>query len=184
MLGYHVDAELSRIKGRTHCRGRRAQRNPRKREKTDESVNSKLVGAGLAAWIVLEILSFALVVRAVGLLAAIALAIGASLLGLSDVKRLLDFLRTRVAAKAKGESGAVADGAMLDAAMQALASILLILPGFASDFVGLALKSPSVRQNLARRLRSRSKAADPRLIDLDPREWRREARRPRRSVAK
>ncbi|MBM3576511.1 MAG: FxsA family protein [Alphaproteobacteria bacterium] len=147
-------------------------------------MNSKLIGAALAAWIVLEILSFALVVRAVGLLVAIALAIGASLLGLSDVKRLLDFLRARVAAKAKGGGGVMADGAMLDGAMQALASILLILPGFASDFVGLALKSPSVRENVARRLRARSGVADPRLIDLDPREWRREARRPRRSAAK
>lgn len=148
------------------------------------SVNSKLVGAAVAAWIVLEILSFALVVRAVGLVAAILLAIGASLLGLADIKRLVDFFRMRVAAKARGQSGAFADGAMLDGAMQAFASILLILPGFASDFVGLALKSPSVRQSLARRLRSRSKGSDPRLIDLDPREWRREARRPRRSMAK
>jgi UPF0716 protein FxsA len=146
-------------------------------------VNSKLVGAGLAAWIVLEILAFALVVRAVGLLAAIAIAIGASLLGLADVRRLLDFFRERVAARARGETAVVADGAMLDGALQALASFLLILPGFASDFVGLALKSPSVRQSLVRRLRSRNKTGDPRLIDLDPREWRRETRRPRRSAA-
>ena len=169
---------MSRIKGRTYRRGRgRPQRS-------DDSVKSKLVGAILATWIVLEILCFALVVRAVGLLAAIALAVGASLLGLSDVRRLLDFVRAGLAAKAKGESSALHDGAFLDAAMQALASILLILPGFASDFVGLALKSPSVRQSLARRLRARSGNADPRLIDLDPREWRRDARRPRRTAPK
>ncbi|MGD9543962.1 MAG: FxsA family protein [Methylocystis sp.] len=151
-------------------------------------MKSKLIGAVLATWIVLEILCFALVVRAVGLLAAIVLAIGASLLGLSDVRRLLDFLRAGLAARAKGESSAMADGAMLDGGMQALASILLILPGFASDFVGLALKSPSVRQSLARWLRARAGSGDPRVIDLDPREWRREARsgraRPRRSEAK
>ncbi|QGM94212.1 FxsA family protein [Methylocystis rosea] len=147
-------------------------------------MKSKLVGAVLATWIVLEILCFALVVRAVGLLAAIALALGASLLGLSDVRRLLDFVRAGIAAKARGESSATLDGAMLDGALQALASILLILPGFASDFVGLALKSPSVRQSLARRLRARSGNADPRLIDLDPREWRRDARRPRRTAPK
>jgi UPF0716 protein FxsA len=88
-----------------------------------------------------------------------------------------------VAARARGETAVVADGAMLDGALQALASFLLILPGFASDFVGLALKSPSVRQSLVRRLRSRNKTGDPRLIDLDPREWRRETRRPRRSAA-
>jgi UPF0716 protein FxsA len=168
---------MSRIKGRADCRARSGG-------ETEKLVNSKLVGAAVAAWIVLEILAFALVVRAVGLLAAIVLAIGASLLGLADVKRLLDFFRERVAARARGESVTAADGAMLDGALQALASILLILPGFASDFVGLALKSPSVRQSLARRWRSRAKTADPRLIDLDPREWRRETRRPRRSVAK
>lgn len=139
-------------------------------------MKSKLIGAVLATWIVLEILCFALVVHAVGLLAAIALALGASLLGLSDVRRLLDFVRAGLAAKARGESSAKLDGAMLDGALQALASILLILPGFASDFVGLALKSPSVRQSLARRLRARAGDADPRIIDLDPREWRREAK--------
>jgi len=153
-------------------------------------VKSKLVGVVLAAWIVLEIVCFALVVRALGLLGAMAIALGSSLLGLSDVKRLLPFVRDRVAAKAKGVNAvnAKGDGAVLDTGLQALASILLILPGFASDFVGLALKSPSVRQSLARRLRARSKRADPRVIDLDPDEWRREARsarsRPRRSGAK
>jgi UPF0716 protein FxsA len=154
-------------------------------------VNTKLVGGILAAWIVLEILCFALVVRAVGLLVAIAIALGTSLLGLSDARRILDFVRGGIAARVKGGSSAMADGAMLDramldGAMQALASILLILPGFASDFVGLALKSPSVRQSLARRLQSRSRNSDPRVVDLDPREWRREARsarRPRRNAA-
>lgn len=154
-------------------------------------MKSKLVGAVLAAWIILEIVCFALVAHALGLFGAMAIALGASLLGLSDVRRLLHFLRDRVAAKARGENPVAAakgDGAMLDAALQALASILLILPGFASDFVGLALKSPSVRQSVARRLRARSGNADPRVIDLDPGEWRREARsarsRPRRSGAK
>jgi UPF0716 protein FxsA len=149
-------------------------------------VNSKLVGGALAAWIVLEILCFALVVRAVGLLVAIAIALGTSLLGLSDARRILDFVRSGIAARAKGGSSGWADGAMLDGAMQALASILLILPGFASDFVGLALKSPSMRQSLARRLQARSRNSDPRVVDLDPREWRREARtarRPRRNAA-
>jgi UPF0716 protein FxsA len=154
--------------------------------RSDDSVNTKLVGGALAAWIVLEILCFALVVRAVGLLVAIALALGTSLLGLSDARRILDFVRGGIAARVKGGSGVMADGTMLDGAMQALASILLILPGFASDFVGLALRSPSVRQSLARRLQSRSRNSDPRVVDLDPREWRREARsarRPRRNPA-
>ncbi len=144
-------------------------------------MKSKLVGVVLAAWIVLEILAFMFVVHAVGLLAAMALAVGTSLLGLADVKRLLSFLRGRVG-KPKGERES---GAMLDGAMQALGSLLLILPGFASDFLGLALKSPSIRQNLARRLGARG-GADPRVIDLDPREWRHVTRNrsgPRRRAA-
>lgn len=131
-------------------------------------MKSKLVGVVFAAWIVIEILAFMFVVHAVGLLAATALTVGTSLLGLADVKRLLAYLRGRVG-RLKGQSES---GAMLDGALQALASLLLILPGFASDFLGLALKSPSIRQNLAQRIHARGPAADPRVIDLDPREWR------------
>jgi UPF0716 protein FxsA len=72
---------------------------------------------------------------------------------------------------------------MLDGVLQALASLLLILPGFASDVAGLALKSPSVRASLLARIRDGGKGsgkrgggksgkpAAPATIDLAPHEW-------------
>jgi UPF0716 protein FxsA len=71
---------------------------------------------------------------------------------------------------------------------------LLILPGFVSDFAGLALKSPSVRADLTRRF-GKNDAVDPpaggsSVIDLSPREWKnlddqkRTARRVRREPGK
>ncbi len=126
---------------------------------------TKLVGMALGLWLALEILAFALVLRAVGLLVAILLGLATTALGLADVKRLFALWRERGKARA--------DGAMLDGILLALASLLLILPGFASDVAGLALKSPSVRASLAGWMRARGKGGggSPRTIDLDPREW-------------
>ena len=132
---------------------------------------TKLVGLVLGSWLALEILAFAFVLRAIGLLPAIILGLGATALGLSDVKRLLSVWRDRGKLRA--------DGSMFDGALQALGSLLLILPGFASDVAGLALKSPSVRAALMTRIknggmregRSADKSGGPQTIDLAPHEW-------------
>lgn len=70
----------------------------------------------------------------------------------------------------------VAEGAMLDGTLAALGSVLLILPGFLSDLIGLALAAPSIRQLLTRRF---SKTVDKMrsqrdgVIELAPQDWRR-----------
>lgn len=128
---------------------------------------TKLIGLALGLWLVLEIIAFAFVLRAIGLLPAILLGLGTTAIGLVDVKRLLGAWRTRREWRR--------DGAMLDGGLQALASLLLILPGFASDAAGLALKSPSVRTGLIKRLRARGQneaaPGGPQTIDLSPNEW-------------
>lgn len=128
---------------------------------------TKLIGLALGLWLALEIVAFSAVLRSVGLLMAILLGLGTTALGLADIKRLLGVWRERGKFRA--------EGAMLDGALQAFASLLLILPGFASDIAGLALKSPSVRAALAGRIKNRgaarAKADGPTVIDLDPREW-------------
>ncbi|WP_330083685.1 FxsA family protein [Methylocystis iwaonis] len=128
---------------------------------------TKLIGLALGLWLALEILAFAFVLRAIGLLAAILLGLGTTALGLADVKGLLAVWRERGKWRA--------EGAMLDGAIQAFASFLLILPGFASDVAGLALKSPSVRSAVLDRIRNRGKGPDkpggPSTIDLAPHEW-------------
>lgn len=132
------------------------------------------IGLALAAWVVLEILAFIFVAHSIGLLFALLLSIATSLIGLSDIRGLLDYLKRR----AKGAGGG---DSLLDGALQALGSALLILPGFASDFVGLALKSPSLRASLAQRLNGA--ATDPRIIDLAPGEWRHDKPKARKRTA-
>jgi UPF0716 protein FxsA len=128
-------------------------------------MKSKRLGLAGVLWLSAEILAFYLVAHAIGLFAAILLGVATTFLGLSDVKRLLTFWRTR-------EGG----GATLDGALQALGSLLLIVPGFASDFAGLALKSPSVRAAIARRLRERGRDGAGGVVDLAPNEWHRVSR--------
>jgi UPF0716 protein FxsA len=128
---------------------------------------TKLISVALGLWLALEILAFAFVLHALGLLATIALGLGTTALGLADVKRLLNVWRDRGKVRR--------DGAMLDGALQALGSLLLILPGFASDVAGLALKSPSVRTAVRTRIRDGGKrpgkSEGPQTIDLAPHEW-------------
>lgn len=129
---------------------------------------SKLAAVAFAAWLVVEIVAFVLVVQFLGLLAAILLGVGTTLLGLADIKRLFVYLRSRIG---KAKSAQKAGGA-LDGGLQALGSLLLILPGFASDLIGLALKAPSIRAGLAKRMRDGAGARKgPPLIDLAPNEW-------------
>jgi UPF0716 protein FxsA len=132
---------------------------------------TKLIGLALGLWLALEIIAFAFVLRAIGLLPAILLGLGATALGLADVRRLADVWRAR----SEWRSGGDRQAGMYDGALQALASLLLILPGFASDAAGLALKSPSVRAALLARLRHEGggggEAQGPRTIDLSPNEW-------------
>jgi UPF0716 protein FxsA len=158
---------MSRIKGRADRRRLlRTGLFPRQ-ESCALNDRTKLVGLVLGLWLALEIIAFAFVLRSLGLVAAMILGLATTALGLADVKRLSAAWRERGKIRR--------DGAMLDGALQALASLLLILPGFASDVAGLALKSPSVRLALATRIRNRGQAAaktdGPQTIDLAPHEW-------------
>ncbi len=177
---------MSRIKGadrrtKDEDPGRRTQQsNVNKSQIPGLNLSlSKSLGVAIAGWLALEIVGFMLIAHAIGLFLALLLAIGTSLIGLADSRRLVDYLRSWALRRTKENK----QGAWLDGALQALGSFLLILPGFASDFAGLALKSPSVRANIMRRLAA--KTDDPRIIDLAPTEWRHLApKRSRKRAAK
>ncbi len=141
---------------------------------------SKLVAYVLATWLVIEVVAFILVVQILGLVAAIALGVGTTLLGLADVKRLFDYVKIRFSRSKEQRAAAVN---MVDGALQAFGALLLILPGFASDLVGLALKAPSIRAGVVDRIRNREASKGPPTIDLQPNEWKQidaPKRRPRR----
>jgi UPF0716 protein FxsA len=145
---------------------------------------SKLVAYVLAAWLAIEILAFVFVVQVLGVIAAIMLGVGTTLLGLADVKRLFLYVRQRLA-EPHAEAGR--GGNLLEGGIEAVGSLLLILPGFASDLVGLALKAPSVRARLADRIRGKAEATKgPKTIDLAPNEWKAvtEEKRKRRAPAR
>jgi UPF0716 protein FxsA len=134
---------------------------------------SKLLAYAIAGWILVEVIAFVIVVQILGLMAALALGVGTTLLGLADVRRLFEYLRTRAAGK-KSEApaqGAPQGVALVDGGLQALGALLLILPGFASDLIGLALKAPSIRAGVSERIRKGPKQSGPTTIDLAPTEW-------------
>jgi UPF0716 protein FxsA len=130
---------------------------------------SKFFAYALAAWLLLEALAFVIVVELFGVTAALALALATTLIGLFDIKKLFDYLGRRSGFARKAKEGEPKPD-MVETGLHALATTLLILPGFASDLVGLALKAPSIRAGIAKRLRGEGQRG-PRTIDLKPNEW-------------
>lgn len=122
-----------------------------------------------------EIAVFVLVAALVGLVPAFLLMLASSLAG---------FLLLRRAGRAGLERLRVAmgdaDPAAIDAAnagglLTVLAGMLLFLPGFLTDLIGLALLIGPVRRwcgGAARRWLRRSDPADRSTLDLAPGEWR------------
>ena len=144
-------------------------------------------------WLALEIVAFSLVAEAVGVPRAILLGVMSSLLGLILLRRAgtsaLMKLRARVDDRLLNEGD---KGHFLDEMLATVGALALLLPGFLSDLVGLALAVPVLRDRAAGWIRRKSffkgmspTGAGPRkgpaTIDLDPEEWRRaeaEARQP------
>jgi UPF0716 protein FxsA len=143
----------------------------------------KFFAYALAAWLLFEALAFVIVVELFGVTAALALALATTLIGLFDIKKLFEYLRRRSGVAREAKEGEPKPD-RVETGLQALATTLLILPGFASDLVGLALKAPSIRAGIAKRLRGEGKRG-PRTIDLKPNEWKSlDKPRKRRRVAK
>ena len=105
-----------------------------------------LVPLFLFAWPLAEIAGFVLVGRALGLWATLGLVIGTALLGAI----LLRSQGTQILREISTESreGRVPGRTLVDGAMIVVAGILLLLPGFITDIIGLALFVPSVRRLL------------------------------------
>jgi UPF0716 protein FxsA len=133
----------------------------------------------LGLWLLAEFAVFSLVVHVVGFFGAILLCLltsiaGAAMLrnvGLSAAMNLRRGLVSR-----SDEDNSAARDAMFDGALAGLGSILLILPGFVSDFFGFALAAPSIRSQLAAWLQSKPvqsghRHAAPKEIELAPQEW-------------
>jgi UPF0716 protein FxsA len=133
-----------------------------------------------------ELLVFVAVAVAIGFWNAVLLSLATSVLGILLLRSAsgisMQRLRTSVASTATMHSGS-AD------LFTGLAGILLIIPGFVTDLIALALLVPGLRGYLGRtiaRMVAPSSRQDPSIVDLDPDEWRHETpgESPQRRVGK
>ena len=121
-------------------------------------------------WILAELSVFGLVAGAIGLAGALFLTLLFSLLGLVLLRRLGGQARSllRAAFENPNHILRLSPVALRSGALAALGATLLVIPGFLSDCVGLALLLPAWRhQEMAPTPR------DPHVIDLTPRDWHR-----------
>jgi UPF0716 protein FxsA len=139
------------------------------------------LGTLLLLGLVAEIVAFIAVVDWIGAAPAVLLGIASTLLGAARLKRLGGAALTRLRDVAGGRVNQ--EDAFIDGALDAIGAVLLILPGFITDVVGLALLAPSCRDwvksrvgfstgPLAGRHTGRVRAAaPPRTIDLETGDW-------------
>jgi UPF0716 protein FxsA len=112
----------------------------------------------------------------IGFAGAILVCILTSLAGLSTLRRAGPSAILRLWQAVVGrtsEQRRLSREAVLDATLAGLGAMLLILPGFVSDLVGLALAAPSVRIWVTDRFKlgKFGRPAGPRATELAPWEW-------------
>ncbi len=126
---------------------------------------------GLGLWLFSEIFVFGLVADAIGLGGAILATLLTSLLGVVLLRRLGRTARDELKTMFKsGASARLAPGALESGVLAALGGVLLVLPGFISDCLGLVLLAPMLRHPQPPPPASAEK---PDVIDLAPQDWRR-----------
>jgi UPF0716 protein FxsA len=124
-----------------------------------------------------ELVVFILVAVAIGFLNAVLLTIATSIAGILILRQAGSLSMQRV-------RSSVASGATITAGVNGagfftvLAGVLLFLPGFVTDAIGLALLVPWIRGALgaviARAFVSSQRNTSPDIVDLAPDEWRRD----------
>jgi UPF0716 protein FxsA len=103
---------------------------------------------------VVEITVLVLVGHAIGVLATILLLVLASVAGSWLLRR--EGMRTFLAFQQAVRSGRVPQREIIDGVLLAAAGVLIVLPGFVSDVLALALLLPPVRKMMAQRLITRA----------------------------
>ena len=102
------------------------------------------------AFVLAEIAGFILVGKALGVLATLALTVLATLTGVTLLRH--QGLATLERAKTEIRARQMPARPLFDGALQALAALMMILPGFITDIIGLVLFVPALRDVIWRRL--------------------------------
>lgn len=148
------------------------------------------VTVAIIIWLAAEFMAFSLVVGKVGMTGALLIGLGTTILGFTALRRLSSDAMANL--RRRMESETAAPGNLLDGTLTALGAVFLILPGFVSDVIGLALLSPSVRRWISSVFGGKTDEtapakprSTPGVIDLDASDWRQieEPKRKRRKDA-
>lgn len=107
-----------------------------------------VVVLALVLWPLVEIAVFLQVVSWIGVLNTLAVMVAISLCGAWMVKR--QGVGTLARMRVELDDGRVPTGPMTDGGLLAAAGFLLLIPGFVTDAVGLALLAPPVRAGARR----------------------------------
>jgi UPF0716 protein FxsA len=126
------------------------------------------VAISILAWLFAELAVFLLVVQAIGLVGAICLGVLTSVIGAAMIRQVSADALAALRQAFHGREAS--EGGLLDGSLTALGGMLLLLPGFVSDGLGIALAAPSFRQWLIHRFSGRRRRR-PEVIDLSPQEW-------------
>ncbi len=126
----------------------------------------------LLALPVMELAAFVAVAAQIGVLAALVLIGATSFAGVLILRHAggSHIARMRVAL---GEGGFTALQADSSGSLILIAGILLLIPGFITDALGLLLLLAPLRQGLSAELRRGTPARADGVVDLPPEEWRR-----------
>jgi UPF0716 protein FxsA len=109
----------------------------------------KLLSVLLLLFLLAEIATYILVGRAIGVLPTLALTLTGMAAGILLLRR--QGLATLARIRTETEAGRVPGRPLFEGALQAVAALLMLLPGFLSDIAGLLLFVPAVRAALWRR---------------------------------
>lgn len=138
-----------------------------------------VVAGGVVVLVVLEAVVTALVAGAIGVLPTLGLGLLSTIAGAMLLRR--QGLKTVLRMRAESAAGQLPAAAFLEGAVLAVASMLMILPGFITDVAGILLFVPAVRRFLGRRIREQIairaarrqpfRPARPGVVELDPSEY-------------
>ncbi|MFC0106624.1 FxsA family protein [Kibdelosporangium aridum] len=103
-----------------------------------------------------ELTVLVLIGSAIGVLPTILLVVVATVIGVVLLRR--EGMRALTAFQAKVRSGQQPQGEMLDGVLIAVAGILVVLPGFVSDVLAIALLFPPTRALIRGRVLKRAEA--------------------------
>jgi UPF0716 protein FxsA len=132
-----------------------------------------LFGPALALWLIAEFSAFFVVAQAIGLFWALVVGVSTSFLGFALLRENVSVALERL--RAVFDPSTPHEGVLAEGLVGVFGASLLIVPGFLSDLVGLVLTIPSVRKDLALKMRAREtgggRDAGPAVLELNRAEW-------------